>query len=455
MPLALGTDTAGSGRVPAMYTNIVGLKPTLGLVSTAGMLPACRTLDCVSIFALTVADAITALDVVAGFDPADPYSRTLPAQPAPAQAPRRIGIARADQLFFDGDAVAAQAFAQGLERLRAVGADLVEIDIAPFLETARLLYEGPWLAERYIVVEDLMTRDPGALHPITRQVIEPGATPSAVDAFRAGYRLQELRARAAIILDGVDALCLPTAPRLYTRAEIDADNVRLNSRLGTYTNFVNLLDLCGLALPSVITPEGRPYGITLLARAGHDHALAALGIRFAQSAALPLGATGALGSSRVAAEPPAAAVAPGEIEIAVFGAHMSGLPLNRDLVALGGTMIGPIETAPLYRLFLLPGGHPRAARIAARRRWLGFGDRRRAVAAAGGRVRPLHRVHSLAARDRQGHARRRARGAGLPRRSRRRGGGARHHRVGRMARVPRVGAIRGRVSDRRHQHSSS
>lgn len=357
VPLALGTDTAGSGRVPAMYTNIVGLKPSLGLVSTAGVLPACRTLDCVSIFALTVADAATALDVVGGFDPTDPFSRAFAMERPAALAGSRVGVPARAQLVLDEDGAGPAVYAAALDRLRALGADLVEINFAPFGETAQLLYEGPWLAERYLVVEDLLSRDPDALHPITREVIEPGGRPSAADAFRAIYRLQALRARAAIVLEGVDVLCLPTAPGLYTLAEIAADNVRLNSRLGTYTNFVNLLDLCGLAIPAAITPAGRPYGVTLLAKAGRDRQLTALGEAFADSAALPLGATGA--RARPAAAPPVSSGnGAGEVALAVFGAHMSGLPLNRELLALGGRLVGPIETAPCYRFYELPGGPP-------------------------------------------------------------------------------------------------
>ena len=352
VPLALGTDTAGSGRVPAMLQNIVGIKPSLGLVSNAGLVPACRTLDCISVFALTVDDAMAALTVMSGFDPADPFSRALPLGPLTLAPPvLRLGILPPEQREFFGDADAATAYEGALARLAAMGAELVPFDYAPFAECARLLYEGPWVAERWITAEPLLTTTPDAVHPVTRAITEPGARASAADAFRATYRLQELRAKAAPILAGLDAIVLPTAPTAYTREAVLADPITLNSRNGTYTNFVNLMDLCGTAVPATIAPSGIPYGITFLAPAGRDAQVAGIARAFAALTDLPLGATGA----RAAQAPLPAPVADDRLPVCVFGAHLSGMGLNRELLELGGQFVAEVETAPLYRMVLLPG----------------------------------------------------------------------------------------------------
>ena len=291
VPLALGTDTAGSGRVPAAYNNIVGLKPSLGLVSTFGVVPACRTLDCVSVFALTVDDAMIALNAIAGPDDADPYSRArLVGAVGPPPKDVRLGVPLAGQRQFFGDKISAAAYDAALAKLAALGGKIVEVDFAPFHETARLLYEGPWVAERYLVAKDLLTQSPDAILPVTRQIIEAGAKPSAAEAFAAFYRLEELRRVRDRIFRAVDALVAPTAPTIYSIAEVEAEPVALNSRLGTYTNFVNLLDLCGLAVPASIGADRRPFGITLLAPGGDDAMLAAIGRQFRKASALPLGA---------------------------------------------------------------------------------------------------------------------------------------------------------------------
>jgi allophanate hydrolase len=278
VPLALGTDTAGSGRVPAMLNNIVGLKPSLGLISTAGVVPACRTLDCVSVFSLTVDDAMTALAAMAGPDAADPYSRNRPlAQMTAFAAHLRLGVPRSGQLIFFGDKTSEEAYDDALRRWTALGATLVEFDLEPFYETARLLYEGPWIAERYLVIRNLLASSPEAIHPVTREIIIAGARLSAADTFAALYRLQRLRKAAQRAFAGIDALVLPTAPTTYSTAQMLANPIELNSRLGTYTNFANLLDLCGLALPAAIGSDDIPFGITLLALAGQDAQLASIG----------------------------------------------------------------------------------------------------------------------------------------------------------------------------------
>ncbi len=357
VPVSLGTDTAGSGRVPAMLNNIVGLKPSLGLVPNTGLVPACKTLDCISIFALTVDDAMAVLNVISGFDAEDAYSRDLPVAPLAAAPPAPVlGILPEAQREFFGDAESAAAYEEALARFASLGAVLKEIDFSAFAETARLLYEGPWVAERWIVAEHLLTTDPEAVHPVTRAITEPGGKASAADAFRAMYKLKELRARVAPILAGIDGLLLPTAPSAYTVEEVLADPIRLNSRNGTYTNFVNLMDLCGIAVPTKITAAGVPYGVTLLAPAGKDAEMAALGRAFVAAGSLPLGS----GHAPAPALPPlAAAQEPGRLDVCVFGAHLSGMPLNGDLKAMGGRFVRAAKTVPSYRMKLLPGAVPR------------------------------------------------------------------------------------------------
>jgi allophanate hydrolase len=355
VPLALGTDTAGSGRVPAMLNNIVGFKPSLGLISTYGVVPACRTLDCVSVFALTVDDAWLALETIAGVDRNDAYSRDRPLG-ALGEMPSRfvVGVPRVRERVFFGDGQAATNYEAALARLARLGGTIVEIEIEPFYETARLLYEGPWLAERYAVVRSLLASAPGAMHPVTREIIVDGAKSSAVDAFTAFYRLEELRRVVEHTLGGVDLLALPTAPTVYTVEQVLADPIRLNSRLGAYTNFVNLLDLCGLALPAALD-ERRPFGITLLARGGSDARLASIGRAFHADTALPLGAI-------AARQPPLATldvkIDDDRVRLAVVGAHLSGMALNHELHALGARLIDRTSTAPDYRLYALAGSAP-------------------------------------------------------------------------------------------------
>jgi allophanate hydrolase len=291
VPIALGTDTAGSGRVPAMFNNIVGLKPSLGLVSTQGVVPACRSLDCVSIFALTVDDAWTVLSAVAGYDAADTYSRTMPVGTVPPQhAPCTLGVPRSEQREFFGDARAAADYDDALARLVRMGHAIAEIDMAPFYETARLLYEGPWLAERYIMARRVIEKDLAALHPITRQIIAPGAALRATETFEAFYRLEALRKRAAETFADIDALALPSAPTTYNLQQIVDEPILFNSRLGTYTNFANLLGLCGVAVPAVLRADGTPFGITLLAPAGADALVATIARQFEAETGLRPGA---------------------------------------------------------------------------------------------------------------------------------------------------------------------
>ncbi len=362
---ALGTDTAGSGRVPAAFNNIVGLKPTKGLLSTRGVVPACRSLDCVSVFALSVDDAESVLAVAQGFDPADPFSRAN-VEAANVEAKSefdgsfRFALPRATDLEFFGDGESRKLFEQAIDTLQALGGTRMEIDYRPFLETARLLYEGPWLAERYLVVRELLARKPEALLPVTRGVIEAGAKLLATDAFAAYYRLQALVRDTESIWAEVDVLVTPTAGTIYTHKEIEADPITLNSRLGYYTNYVNLLDLSALALPAGFRADGLPFGITLVAPAFHDGTLCALGKRLQSAMALPMGATGlSLPGTEINRPATTAALKKNTaIRVAVCGAHMSGLALNRELTERGARLLRATRTAPCYRLFALEAFKP-------------------------------------------------------------------------------------------------
>jgi allophanate hydrolase len=357
---ALGTDTAGSGRVPAMFNNLIGIKPSRGLLSARGVVPACRSLDCVSIFALTADDAGDVLAVAQGFDPADPFSRDAASRPI-APIPRdfadcRIGIPRAADLAFFGNDEGKRLFDEAVALVRRLGGRVTEIDFTPFLETARLLYEGPWVAERYAGIREFIERQPASLHPVTRQIIEGGGKPRAVDAFAAYYRLKSLRRIVEPVWHEVDLMMTPTAGRCYTIAEVLAEPIKLNSNLGYYTNFMNLLDLSAVAAPAGFQRDGLPFGVTLVAPAFQDAPLLALGGRLQREQNLPMGALGQ------ALPPPAPAAketeASGMVSIAVFGAHMSGLPLNHELTERGGRFVRRDRTAPLYRLFALPGVSP-------------------------------------------------------------------------------------------------
>ncbi len=291
VPFSLGTDTAGSGRVPAALGNIVGLKPSLGVVSTAGVVPACRTLDCVSVFALTVDDAWAAFTAIAGPDISDPFMHNrAPGVVVPCPPNLRIGVPRKAQREFFGDTMSASEFELAIARAAALGGTVSEIDFAPFSETARLLYEGPWVAERYLAAKALIESSPDALHPVTREIIAAGARIGAAEAFAAFYRLEELRRVSEHVFRQIDVLLVPTIPTAYTVEQVLADPVQLNSRLGTYTNFVNLLDLCGLALPASMKGDGTPFGVTLLAPGGQDALLASLGRVFQADTKLSSGA---------------------------------------------------------------------------------------------------------------------------------------------------------------------
>ena len=353
---ALGTDTAGSGRVPAGLNNLVGLKPTLGAIPVRGVLPACQTLDCVSIFALTVPDAWSVFAVAGGYDAADPWSRHVKrGVPGEEVGRLRVGVPDRNSRIFLGDRLSEVAFNDALDALRQLGVAVTEVDLAPFFAVARLLYEGPWVAERYQAIRTFIEARPDALHPTTRQITEGARRFSAADAFGGLYRLAELKRATEPVWSDIDALVVPTYPRPVRVEELAADPIGPNSGLGTYTNFVNLLDLSALAVPGPFRGDRFPSGVTLLAPAGEDARLAALGARLHAAVTVPLGATGA--TLPPAAWPPESDTE--MIEIAVVGAHMSGMPLNGELKRLGGQFAREAHTTAEYRLHALAGGPPR------------------------------------------------------------------------------------------------
>jgi allophanate hydrolase len=373
---ALGTDTAGSGRVPAAFNNLVGLKPTRGWWSTRGVVPACRSLDCVCAFALLVEDAVAVGRIAGAFDPEDPQARRRPAASPAAPGPFRFGVpAERDREWF-GDGRSAEAFGAALRRLEALGGKPVEIDFEPFRAAARLLYGGPWLAERWLAIREFHGGHADAILPVTRQIIEAGADFTAADAFAAFYELDALRRRAETVWSGIDALVLPTAPTIYSLAQVAADPIALNSRLGTYTNFANLLDCAALAVPAGFRSDGLPFGLTFFGPAWSDGRLAELGAVFQQAEPTTLGATGierpaskarAPGANAPAAAPAkaaptdapaAAAVGPGALSLAVVGAHLRGQPLNFELTGRGARFVCATRTADCYRLYALAGTLP-------------------------------------------------------------------------------------------------
>ena len=351
---ALGTDTAGSGRVPAAFANIVGFKPTRGLLSTRGVVPAVRSLDCVSVFAHTVADAWTVLAIAAGFDGDDPYSRRAEEVDLP-DGPLRIGVPPLAALEADLAPHLLAGWRAAASALEALGHALVAIDLDPFLAAAGLLYQGPWVAERTAAVGDhLATAIDG--DPTVAAIVRGGRAHDAVAAYRGAYELARLRRLAEAQWQRMDVLLLPTVREHPTLAEVAAEPFTVNARLGRYTNFANLLDTCAVALPAALA--GLPAGVTLFAPASHDAALHRLGVRLQEHLALPLGATG-WPSPAAPPLPPSSLVT-----VAVFGAHLRDQPLNPRLVALGGRFLGDCRTAPRYRCHLIPGRIDRPGLVA-------------------------------------------------------------------------------------------
>jgi allophanate hydrolase len=348
---SLGTDTAGSGRVPAGFNNIVGVKPSRGLISARGVVPACQSLDCVSVFALTVPDAVAVLGAAGGPDADDPWSRDLPLSVPPL--PDRFTFALPEPLEFYGDEQARQAFHHAVAKLEGLGGRPIGVDFSVYLETAALLYEGPWVAERLAAIRPFFESHPDQVHPVVRKIIEGASKYSAADLFSGLTKLQALRKRAAGLWDRADVLVVPTAPTIYTIEEVLAEPFLHNRRLGHYTNFVNLMDLAACAVPGSMRPDGLPFGITLIAPAGADLMLADLAQRFHQRTGLKLGALDEM-------LPPPAQITAGEdsVRVAVVGAHLSGLPLNHQLTERRAQLVKPARTSARYRLFALPGTTP-------------------------------------------------------------------------------------------------
>jgi allophanate hydrolase len=361
---SLGTDTAGSGRVPASFNNLVGLKPTIGLLSATGVVPACRSVDTVSIFALTAADAQAVLAVAAAYDEADAFSRK--AEPFGvdfSSGPFRFGVPRAQDLAFFGNDAALALFAQSIDRLHALGGTAVEVDLTPFLQAARLLYEGPWVAERYVAIQSFIDAQPEAVFPPVRTIIEGGKSKTAADAFAASYKLKALKRVCDAVWQHIDCLLTPTAGTIYRIAEMQADPIRLNSNLGYYTNFMNLLDYAAVAVPAGLQAsgdaQGLPWGVTLAAPAFKDIPLLRLADRFHRAQALSLGATATPLSQTPAigtTELPKGSNTPGTVKVAVCGAHLSGLPLNWQLTQRGARLLGAVQSAPEYKFYALAGG---------------------------------------------------------------------------------------------------
>ena len=351
---SLGTDTAGSGRVPAGFNNVVGLKPTKGWLSNKGVVPACRLNDSVSIFALTVADAQTVAHAAGGYDAADAYSRPNP-RTAPVAISAHPRFAVPDSLEFFGDAQAEFEFDQALDRLSSSGVTLVPIDFTPFRELAEQLYYGAWVAERTVAVGQIFEESPEVMDPVVRGIVANGLNYSACDAWRAEYLRAELSRKINLALEGFDALVVPTSPTIRTQEEMVQEPVLYNSQFGIYTNFTNLADLSALALPSSLRADGLPAGITLVAPAWHDDALASFGRQWQRSLTLPLGATGiTLKPEEYMTSTPLTA----SVRVAVVGAHLTGMPLNFQLTSRNAVRIEQTTTAATYKLYALANTTP-------------------------------------------------------------------------------------------------
>lgn len=339
---SLGTDTAGSGRVPAAFNNLVGLKPTCGLLSASGVVPACRSLDTISVFAKQAADVATVFSIAQGFDASDAYAR--PAQPHGfdfGRAPHfTFAVPRADQLQFFGDRDSERLFAEAVDRMVQMGGHKVEADFAPFLETARLLYEGAWVAERYQAIHEFIDSMPLALFPVTHDIIAGARRLSAAEAFAGLYRLKALKRECDALWQSADCLVTPTAGTIYTVTQMQADPLRLNTNLGYYTNFMNLLDYSAVAIPAGFDGRGLPFGITVCAPAHQDVPLLHLAQRWMGEASVP------------------DAIPSGQVRVAVCGAHLSGLPLNHQLTSRGARLVCTTTSSPDYKLYALPGGPP-------------------------------------------------------------------------------------------------
>ncbi|MES9861227.1 MAG: allophanate hydrolase [Candidatus Thiodiazotropha sp. LLP2] len=357
---SLGTDTAGSGRVPACFNNLIGLKPTRGLLSANGLVPACKSLDCITIFAYDTVDANLVLSMTEGYDPEDAYSRSNPFHNQKRSFGERrgsikVGVIPDKQLNFFNDPVYQQAYQTTLEQLTKYGVEFVELDYQPFDEAAKLLYEGPWVAERYIATQPLIDESPESIFPVVREIIAPGRSLKATDLFKAQYRLNVLKKICDKQLAGVDCLLTPTAGTCFTIEQMLDEPILRNSQLGYYTNFMNLLDLSSIAVPTQITSDGIPFGITLVGSAFADRALLSIANRLHKNFGLKVGASEYdIGFSKIDE-----VGCIDSIDVVVCGAHLQGLPLNWQLTERGASLKSKTKTAPVYRMYALAGGPPK------------------------------------------------------------------------------------------------
>jgi allophanate hydrolase len=351
---ALGTDTAGSGRVPAAFNNLVGHKPSLGWLSATGLVPACRSLDTISVFALTAEDAEAVMVAGAGFDTVDAFSRSVVGHGFDFGNATflRVGLPRPNQLNFFGNAEAEHLYREAVARITDLGGECIEIDLQPFLDTAKLLYEGPWVAERYAAIREFFDANPEAPLPVIRTIIGGAQRWSAADAYEYGYRLKTYKRQCDAILAKLDCMLMPTAGTIYTVAELEADPIRLNSNLGYYTNFMNLLDYAATAVPAGFLSNGLPFGVTLFAQRDQDGPLLRLAARMQRASVKSAG----VNPLPAAWEPPR--LPSGQVRVAVCGAHLSGLPLNGQLTSRSGRLVAAVQSAPEYKFYALAGGPP-------------------------------------------------------------------------------------------------
>ncbi len=354
---ALGTDTAGSGRVPAMFNNLIGLKPSIGRISAYGVVKACKSLDCVSIFANSAADAWRVLRVAEGLDPADEYSRkpaniVLPVVP-------RLGVLAARDRDFAGDEQMAVLYEKAVQAAAALGWQVVEIDYAPFRGIAGLLYGSSFVAERLAALRAFFTTNAADIHPVVREILQNAASVTGADVYDDLYRIEGLKRHAEQELLTCDAMLLPTAPTIYTVEAMLVQPLALNSKLGLYTNFVNLMDLAAIALPAGFRVDGLPFGITLIGPAFSERSLAYYADRLHQTLGAGSGKSRGLPHARLAA-PPA-----DEVTVVVAGAHLSGMVLNHELLDLGARFVSATKTAPDYRLFALATTPPKPGLVRA------------------------------------------------------------------------------------------
>lgn len=355
---SLGTDTAGSGRVPAAFNNIFGVKPTKGLLSTSGVVPACRSLDCVSIFALTAEDGQTVLSVASGKDAEDPFSRKAVKIGKSDRLPEAFtyGVPKQEQLEFYGNDEYAAGFAASLDLLDQLGGNRVEIDFSSFLDAARLLYEGPWVEERTVAVGEFIKENFDQADPVVREIVANAKRSSAADLFQAIYTLQAHKAKSDGVFEQVDLIVTPTAGTCYTIEQVQADPIKLNSNLGYYTNYMNLLDYCSLAVPTAITSTV-PFGITLVGQSFNDAMLLQLGAQIHQLTGLPMGAGEDLPMYNKKSEDD------NRVLLAVCGAHLQGLPLHHQLQALEAELVETTTTSEKYMMYALQTEPPKPGLI--------------------------------------------------------------------------------------------